>query len=595
MSKREARSYLSRFNRHKEQSKTNAYRTNVSLIQPGVNLGGLFLPPRAINQHPKFTQTTQLEDVFSTVPEPLHVALVKINASDQISDPTISGVGLTLTQLSRLGMTPIVVMDCPVQLNLGEQSETFPQWRKRALHEADRVVEAIEQHSSQGARRLDAIIGISPQVNRTRASVPAQGQAAVLEPKLLFAPLQRGVIPVLPAMGYTENQSLTHIPANEVMLALTRKLAGLLNASEFEDLKIQTEKITLTQGAISLDRIIILDPNGGVPSSEKFGGSHVFINLEQEYSTVKAELSNFSSPLIPTQSVDSHSSNLELARSALALLSPSSSALITTPLLASNTSATSFTSTIGVSTRPHPSPLIHNILTDKPIFSSSLPITRLPHQTTGPRQSQPPTFLKRGLPVTIFPDPRSTPWLPTNPIMSISDPRIDLPRLVHLIEDSFSRKLDVKHYLKRLSTSFAGLIIAGSYEGCAILTWETPPSLSHLQPSELPCSRLVPYLDKFAVLKKSQGAGGVADIVFNAMVSQCFPRGVVWRSRRENPVNKWYFDRARGSWKITPREGDKTRWTMFWTTEGVHGERFEDYVGVCRDVIPSWGDGKVCT
>jgi amino-acid N-acetyltransferase len=100
---------------------------------------------------------------------------------------------------------------------------------------------------------------------------------------------------------------------------------------------------------------------------------------------------------------------------------------------------------------------------------------------------------------------------------------------------------------------------------------------------------MVPYLDKFAVLKRSQGAGGVADIVFNSMVKDCFPDGVCWRSRRDNPVNKWYFERSRGTWKIP-----NTNWTMFWTTSNldVDQQKFSDYESVCKSIEPSWADIK---
>lgn len=199
-----------------------------------------------------------------------------------------------------------------------------------------------------------------------------------------------------------------------------------------------------------------------------------------------------------------------------------------------------------------------------------------------------PTFAKRGMPLKIIPDLRITPWTADKgggAGLKLTDSKIDLSRLVHLIDDSFNRKLDVEHYLNRINDRVAGLIIAGEYEGGALFTWETPPGVSS---SDL--RRQVPYLDKFAVLKRSQGAGGVADIVFNAMVRGCFPQGVCWRSRRDNPVNKWYFERARGTWKIP-----QTNWTMFWTTEGVEagfGERFRDYEAVCRGVEPSWADKK---
>jgi len=81
--------------------------------------------------------------------------------------------------------------------------------------------------------------------------------------------------------------------------------------------------------------------------------------------------------------------------------------------------------------------------------------------------------------------------------------------------------------------------------------------------------------------------------VFNAMVRGGFPGGVCWRSRKDNPVNKWYFERSRGTWKIPD-----TTWTMFWTTPGIlngHGEKsqtFLDYEAVCRNVKPTWADGK---
>jgi len=176
-----------------------------------------------------------------------------------------------------------------------------------------------------------------------------------------------------------------------------------------------------------------------------------------------------------------------------------------------------------------------------------------------------------------------------------SDPRIDFPRLLHLIEDSFGRKLDVHHYLKRIENRIAGIIIAGEYEGGAIFTWENPAPLEFESSPRPP----VPYLDKFAVLRQSQGSGGVADIVFNAMVRSSFPEGVIWRSRVDNPVNKWYFERAVGTWKLP----QGSQWCMFWTGEEMsdfEGEtvekkkerqrRWNDYVAVCSGIMASWAD-----
>lgn len=194
------------------------------------------------------------------------------------------------------------------------------------------------------------------------------------------------------------------------------------------------------------------------------------------------------------------------------------------------------------------------------------------------------------MPLTIYPDPRTRPWHPPKPgapRLRATDNVIDLPRLVYLIEDSFNRKIDVQDYLNRVNENLAGIIIAGEYEGGAILTWERPPGVDGQDAYE--DGRLVPYLDKFAVLKSRQGSGGVADIVFNAMVRDCFPEGVCWRSRKNNPVNKWYFERSTGTSKLS-----ESPWTMFWTTPGLDGQHptLQDYEAVCRSVKPSWADNK---
>ncbi|KFY13552.1 hypothetical protein V492_03189, partial [Pseudogymnoascus sp. VKM F-4246] len=148
-----------------------------------------------------------------------------------------------------------------------------------------------------------------------------------------------------------------------------------------------------------------------------------------------------------------------------------------------------------------------------PVFSSSLPVSRLGPSNPTSASTSHTTFAKRGMPVTIFPDPRIQPWRPPSkdsPGISLRDARIDLPRLVHLINDSFDRQLDVPAYLERVDRRIAGVIIAGEYEGGALLTWELPPGIDPDSPEAE--GRWVPYLDKLAVLKRSQGSGGVADV-----------------------------------------------------------------------------------
>lgn len=583
---------------------------------------------------------------------PIHIALVKIRAPQDLDDAALDGVGRTLAQLGRLGLTSTIVVDCgyPAESNGSHKAGDF---KILCRQQADRIVAAIDAHSSSGARHVENIIGISETTNL--GSVPARirSDVHVMYRKLIMTPLRRGVIPVITPIAYTEGTSqAVAVKANDIVIALTREFAGFrAPSSPDDDPRVVADLLQVLRKEVSLDRLIILDPLGGIPTPKRPNGYHVFLNMEQEFDEVKKTLLNkgseaegskdllsrssdivqvsdlargnpfstfaereftgtkaSSSSLLPsteTKTVSlnnrTHIQNLELVQTVLSLLPQSSSALLTTPEEAANSGKRYDApfQAAGVGTRRKRNPLIHNLLTDKPVFSSSLPAGRLGSKTTlskteiaGPlMKAYPTTFAKRGMPVTIFPNPRTAPWVPPapgQPGISLTDPQIDLPRLVHLIDDSFNRKLDVQSYLKRINNRIAGVVIAGEYEGGALLTWECPPGVVD-DGSEGSRVRMVPYLDKFAVLKRSQGSGGVADIVFGSMVRECFPNGVCWRSRRDNPVNKWYFERSRGTWKMPG-----TNWTMFWTTPDLSENRqmFLDYEAVCRSIEPTWADVK---
>ena len=627
---------------------------NWRLDKSGVNLGSLYTYPTAIEQSPVFGQGNLHNKSSIEHGEPQHLAIVKIRAPEVLDAQVLDGVALTLAQLARLGLLSVVVVDCGRVDSLNQEPGSLPcAWRDELVAQADRLATAINYHSKEGARVVDQVLSISTIGSTVPHVVPVRGDITVRLKKLLFAPLDHGIIPVIPPVAYTSGSQMRLVNADDVMLALTREFAGLsLPVCQVQD--DWTSRITDNiKYPVALDRIIILDPSGGIPSPEKLDSAQIFVNLEQEYRDLRHRLAqaqraqavavdttvrsaeregklSMSRPshsltnsvkeqavnppklkttateievqrLIERQRIDRHVGNLDLAQRALSLLPTSSSALLTTPAEAAGSALSPSQSIIapGVGTRQKRNPLIHNLLTDKPVVSSSLPAAR--HQHSIPTFSRAPaTFFKRGLPVTIIPDPRTTPWQPPGPhatsLSLESDPRIDFPRLLHLIEDSFGRPLDVHHYLSRISGHIAGVIITGEYEGGAILTWEAP-AYEHSRP-------LVPYLDKFAVLRRSQGSGGVADIVFNAMVRQCFPNGVVWRSRNNNPVNKWYFERAVGTWRL-PR----SNWCMFWTGEEIgssavgeapHYERkallfqkqrrWKDYVDVCSRIEASWAD-----
>lgn len=629
--KREAKSYLSRFPSAKKKTLPVSEKKDDPTREtekPGVNLGSFYGATRSVLDTPVFRQSETPERQKVALDESLHVALIKLTNPESLDDETVHGVALTLSQLTRLGLASCVVIDPGSVQDKGR-------WRVVAEEQASRLSTAIDACDGGSARRLDS------------ALITKDGN--LMSPKLLSRQVllkslrQNHTVIITPVVYCEQTAKYFPVPANEVILALTREMAGLEIAHDpDEDPSFTAERLSNLQREVTVDRLIVLDPLGGIPAFQGPQRSHVFINMEQEYEDIAKELRQASSsqsvsagssadsgkvsPIassnpfsrfvtsevvpLPTQDnrtriqdqgmygpLQGHLNNLQMLRQTLALLPPSSSGIIATPLDIARSARPPPESVqvSAVGTRRQKNPLIHNLLTDKPSHSSSLPSSRLGSKKESNGKYVPPliqsTFVKRGMPLTILPNPREAPWTADSsgmPCLTLNDPRIDLPRLVYLIEDSFNRKLDVPNYLKRVNSRIAGLIIAGEYEGGAILTWETPPGIRD-DGSPESVARMVPYLDKFAVLKRSQGAGGVADIVFNAMVRSCFPNGVCWRSRIDNPVNKWYFERSRGTWKLPG-----SNWAMFWTTPAVpeDAQRFRDYEAVCRSIQPNWADHK---
>ena len=618
----------------------------------GVNLGDFYSHARAVEDSPVFSQQPVTELLTAPHPEPLHVAVVKLCVPQSLDDATLRGVGRTLSQLGQLGLHAVVVVDCTTT-GSDESTRQTREWRELVVGQVDRVVSAIEANGQSGARRVDGVVGTlswrnPPGLADTRLGVTSRDS--------LVKPLQRGVVPVVTPIGYDGGSQTAFVAdADAVLISVTQELAGLspaLFSSAAPSMVL--DRARPSQNEIVVDRLIVLDQVGGIPSRDASRRGHVFINLDDEFADIRRELNqdrlgsgsgsgvrvlgpdhhessthaaigsdvtargmismgvgnrSAANDTIRGQLASRHLSNLQLLQRALAILPPSSSALLTTPEEASTSGGAAAVAASGSPSRPSDvgtrrrrrNTLIHNLLTDKPPYSSSLPAGRLGLSVAVPVERStvvPTTFVKRGLPLTIVPDPRTDEWGPPGPgrpRVTLHDPRIDLSRLVDLIEDSFGRNLNLKHYLSRVNDRLAGVIIAGEYEGGAILTWETPVDVDEADEETdrrrrrpHPRRAAVPYLDKFAVRRRSQGAGGVADIVFTAMIRSCSPSGgVCWRSRKDNPVNKWYFERARGTWQLPD-----SNWTMFWTTPdlGLDSALFRDYEGVCRRVEPSWAD-----
>lgn len=642
--KRDARNFLKQFDAPKkakaaatpqaQQPTSEGVHSEYGSTRIGVNLGNLYQPTI-------FTREPLPEKKYGEEEqdEPLHLALVKLRQPQTLDDRTLEGIALTLSQMAQLGLGTAVVLDCDEDTG-PHTTEVDPGYENMVREQAARLGAALEDHNEPGALLVEHALSSLDIDSDSPSAMQARPGVEVQAGYLLYPPIDDGVIPIIPPFAYNEHLKKVKVQADDVLLALIREFAGItsqVNAPQELDSSAHS-KIADDFERPLLDRIIILDPLGGIPSESRADGAHVFVNLEAEYRDIKTELQQLSASIegddragtyllgssnpfskfaeeevaplpgsTPVQRLtDSasarHFRNLDLVQRALKLLPPSTSALILTPSEAA-------TRAIPDDARSTPSknPLLHNLLTDKPMVSSSLPTS--PASRFLGSAANPATFLKKGIPLTMIPDPRvSGPWQPpssSNPSIDLGDdPRINLPKLVDLINDSFRRKLDPKDYLNRIRGRVAGVIIAGDYEGGAICTWETPSTLLNQPPSGIipPDSPYwIPYLDKFAVLTSSQGSGGVSDIVWAALTRTCFPEGVVWRSRTSNPVNKWYQERSKGMWNLPGGQ-----WTMFWTTEGVtqawdagiggvNGSReisrWDAYVDVCSGIEPSWADG----
>ena len=441
----------------------------------------------------------------------IHIALVKLCKADTLSSVGIlPGLAKTLVQLGKLGMPVCIIVEPEDSYASKKPLSSWNSVVFRERYEAltNRIAVAIE---SQGGRALPVIgeilaqndspiksqerIGpLSSSENVSQLEQSITNPAISLAPgslKLIYNSLKRGQIPVVAPVAGGIMPSLLPISADCALYHICQGISG--SDGEYS-------------AKASIERVIIIDPVGGLPAAERQGGSHIYINLRQEYDGMINDMSSrlLSKDETAVAKTKLHLRNLLLVKLCLALLHPTSSALITTPILAS-----------AVPSKGIPQSLIHNLLTDKPLISPSLPARR----PTTPTSNT--TLLRNGLPVAVYDSIDSD---------GNDGSCLDYARLVNLIEDSFGRRLDVDHYRNRIRDKTAAVIVAGDYEGAAIVTKESTAKAAP--------GTWIPYLDKFAVSTKSQGSGGVADIVFNVLTST-FPDDLIWRSRKSNPVNKW--------------------------------------------------------
>ncbi|EJD51775.1 mitochondrial amino-acid acetyltransferase [Auricularia subglabra TFB-10046 SS5] len=468
--------------------------------------------------------------VVASILDPVykHTALVKIQGP--FSDRQLESIARGMVYLEKLGLVSIIVVERD-DWQPGRHGE-----RHQAVEDAMRVAAALEQQGAKARPMLDTLVRLGPHPDDVEArstgcmedpAGPPEAHALLNDLVPLRSALRAGEIPVLPPLVLDSFCRSVRVDANDMLAALARGLveAATRTGNRPADAAPSTE-INLTPL-----RLMIINREGGIPSYARAGLPHLLVNLSSEYDYIHDTFDpswNSSHP--------KSLSNLALARQCLSYMPPSASAVM-------------------VSHRS-PKALIGNLITNKPALSSSLPHALL--QTTGKLTPDTPTVIRRGLPVRV--------------IRSLAD--VDRPKLAALLETSFRRTLDQDAFFLRLEQTLDYVIVAGDYAGAAVVTNEGGGGG-------------IAYLDKFAVAPAHQGDGTV-DFLWVALHDESYglglpysvnpnggkegagvPRDLVWRSRADNPVNKWYFERASGHMRLG-------HWVLFWCdAEATVRERVE--------------------
>lgn len=458
-------------------------------------------------------------DIKST--QTIRVCALRIKNLDQWSDDQMQNLAVVLRKAMSLGASPLIIIDGDLlnscNSTIEKEKELYIESKLEQLLE--NFGEVLPSRIVQGCFDMDA-----------------EGKLTTVIPEMIGVPLMSGIIPIIsPIVVKSKSLERTCIQGFE----LTNEIVKCLEEKDFK-------------GLLSVEKVVFIGHTGGFPSIERSKGSHVLVNLLQEYDDITEEITTKLKLTDEQRSI--HLSNLNEMNQLLER-SPNITGMLTTVEMSTREEEKQ----VGKETNP----IIFNILTDRPTISSSLPVSlrRTPQLNT--------TIVKKGMSITTFFDKDPKKGLDLIEMDKLG--KIDLKKLKFLMDDSFGRDLNMNHYLNRINKRVAGLIISGDYEGGAIITWEDSKHGS------------VAYLDKFAVIKKKQGIPGIADIVFKAMLNN-FKNELLWRSRKNNPVNKWYFERSKANVSIPG-----TQWRLFVTGEQeLTLEKLNEYSKICGSIEPSF-------
>lgn len=494
-------------------------------------------------------------------PENRHTALVKVQGP--FTDRQLESIAEGMVYLKKLGLVSIIVVDHEAWMDREKQTQdgwTVEDKRRDVIRLRDemkretlRVTRMLEAKGGAARPLLEGCLCVSgaefadtftPIASTSEVPFDSAAASDLFVDSLsgIRDAIRRGEIPVIPPLALDASCFSLCVSGNDAVRAIS---SGLADHARRAGLRYDADAYLDNDVDLTPVRIMIINREGGIPSPARGGNPHLSINLSSEYDYIN-------STFVWQESHPTSLENLELVNSCLAELPRTASAVI-------------------VSHRS-PRSLIANLITNKPAHSPSLHQSLLPPDSV---QHQ-PTIARRGLPIRVF--------------RSLQD--IDIPALTHLLEASFGKTLDAEPFYKRLERDLDFCIIAGDYQGVAIVTNECPDA-EHLDPRR-DRSKPIAYLDKFAVLPSLQGDGTV-DFLWGALRDESFGLGLldalnpnvgglqglgegrdlVWRSRSNNPVNKWYFERSNGFIKIPPPKGSPVGFALFWCEA-------EDRVGAIR-------------
>ncbi|KAI5954806.1 ARG2 [Candida theae] len=538
--KREAKNYLTKYQNQFDFSdlEFNNVSNEIKPLNKKENQRELFIQ-RFLNRQNPFVGIYD-EDDRKLKKIPLRLAIFKIKFTT-ITKLQWSGIAESFKRLIKLGISPIILLDFDHLLD-----STFKNNELYIMDQSNKLLNRLGNPEDQDHFQVTILRSLFTK---------ADGHLSIDSLESILIPLYQGTIPILLPIAYNVNTSTQEfLKSNSLLFALCSALV---------------EK--RTTNLLSIEKIIMIDPLGGIPSIERNQTSHVFINLSQEYSDILSEL--YIGHISPKLR-DLHVSNLDSMNEILSFIRDRSgndetTGIITTPEIMSINN-------------DQLNPIIYNVLTDRSIISSSLPSSnkRTPQVST--------TIIKKGVNVQIL-DQDNYPGEFTMANL-FNDKLVDKSKLVALLNDSFGKSLQVDEYFKRIDKNLATFILVGDYDGAAILTWEKSPHRNGK----------VAYLDKFAIAKRNQGLPGLADIIFK-IILQSHPQELIWRSRKVNPVNKWYFERCCGC-----MSSPESQWKIFYTGDvfdkridrfkrrsippGVInvGEKLKEYSDICEGIPPSF-------